>query len=166
MAEQKEWTFPTHIIAVGGIVLNRDGNVLLIKHHRRGWTFPGGVAENGESLPQALRREVMEETGVEIAVESLVCLSSNTMGHEGYGGVKYVPTKLMADFVCRAVGGVPRPSEENSESGYFTLDQAAVMIKTPAEAMRFSVFMRGEKRPVYLEYVTRPEFELRSERVI
>ena len=159
MAEQKEWTFPTHIIAVGGIVLNRDGNVLLLKHH-------GGVAENGESLPQALRREVMEETGVEIAVESLVCLSSNTMGHEGYGGVKYVPTKLMADFVCRAVGGVPRPSEENSESGYFSLDQAAVMIKTPAEAMRFSVFMRGEKRPVYLEYVTRPEFELRSERVI
>ena len=46
--------FPCHIVAVGGLVRNADGLILLMRHPRRGWEFPGGQVEEGEDLP--LRR--------------------------------------------------------------------------------------------------------------
>lgn len=164
-ASDREWSFPTHIAAVGGVVINSEGKILLVRHNARGWTFPGGVVENGENLINALEREIMEETGIEITVGRLFCVSSNTAGHAGYGGVKYIPTKVMADFICTGEG-VPRPSEENSESGWFSQEEAASMIVTPAERKRFGVYLEKRERPVYLEYVVRPEFILKTEREI
>ncbi|MCM1578687.1 MAG: NUDIX domain-containing protein [Ruminococcus sp.] len=158
----KEWSFAAHINAVGGVVKNSEGKILLVKHNRRGWTLPGGVVENGENLIDALKREVMEETGIEVTVERLFCVSSNTAGHAGYGGVKYIPTKVMLDFVCKGEGE-PRGSEENSESGWFTEDEAREMVKTPAEGKRFGVYLEKRERAAYLEYVTNPEFVLRGE---
>lgn len=159
---QREWHFPTHIAAVGGVVVNSEGKILLVRHNARGWTFPGGVVENGENLINALRREIMEETGIEITVGRLFCVSSNTAGHSGYGGVRYIPTKVMADFICEGEG-MARSSEENSESGWFSPDVAAEMIVTPGERKRFEVYLEKRERPVYLEYVTRPEFILKAE---
>ena len=157
-----EWSFPTHIAAVGGVVTNSEGKILLVRHNARGWTYPGGVVETGENLINALKREIMEETGIEITVGRLFCLCSNTAGHAGYGGVKYIPTKVMADFICTGEG-VPRPSEENSESGWFSPEEAAEMIVTPAERKRFGVYLEKRERPVYLEYVVKPEFILKTE---
>jgi 8-oxo-dGTP diphosphatase len=59
-----------------GVVVWRDGKVLLVergKAPRRGhWSIPGGGQELGETLHEAARREVKEETGVEIKVLGLV----------------------------------------------------------------------------------------------
>ena len=61
--ENKERFLPTHIVAVGGIVINDKNEILMVKHWRQGWVFPGGMVEVGENLFDGLKREVMEETG-------------------------------------------------------------------------------------------------------
>lgn len=63
-----------------------------MKSERRGWEFPGGQVEVGESLPQAIKREVLEESGAIVEVEGIVGIYSNTSKKQGYNGVKEIPT--------------------------------------------------------------------------
>lgn len=62
------------VVAVGALVID-DGKLLMIKRDREPgkglWTVPGGRVELGEYLDQALRREVREETGLDIEVGGL-----------------------------------------------------------------------------------------------
>ena len=165
--ESAERFLPTHIVSAGAVVLNDRGEVLLIKDDRRNsWTFPGGIVEEGEGLLDGVKREVLEETGIEIEVGELFCVTSNTCKHPGYNGVREVPPKVMLDFVCRAIGGTPRPSEENSQTAYFPLDQARKLITAPAIAVRFQAYWEYEGRPTFLEYVTHPAFKLKTKRTI
>ncbi len=152
---------PTHIVAAAGIVVNENGEILMVKDNRSGWVFPGGQVEIGENVIDAVKREVLEETGIGIEVGELFCVSSNTSRHPGYNGVKEVPTKIVLDFICRAVSGTPRPSEENSESAFIPRESAADLITSPAIIERFRAFTEYSGRPVYLEYVTSPEYMLK-----
>ena len=164
--ENKEWVMPTHIIAGAGIVLNEKDEILMVKSHNAGWVFPGGQVEVGENVIDAVKREVMEETGVDIEVGEVFCIASNTGKHQGYNGVKEVPTKIMLDFICKAKGGIPRPSDENSESAYFPKDKVLDLIQTPAIIERYKAFLEYVGRPTYMEYITKPTFELRLKRLI
>lgn len=58
--------------AAYAIIVN-DGKVLLVKMRSTGkWCLPGGGIDAGERIEDALRREVREETGIEIRIETLV----------------------------------------------------------------------------------------------
>ena len=164
--EHTEVVLPTHIIAVGGIVINANDEILLVKHNRQGWVFPGGIVEVGENVTDAVKREVMEETGVDIDVGALFCISSNTCKYPGYNGVKEVPTKIMLDFICYAKGGTPRPSEENSESRYVPREQVLEWMEAPAIRERYKTYLEFQDRPYYLEYVTKPCFQLKLKRTV
>ena len=59
--------------------LIREGKILLLNHQGLGdagyfWNVPGGGPEKGESLQQAIEREFMEETGLEVRTEKFLCL--------------------------------------------------------------------------------------------
>lgn len=164
--ERKEWVMPTHIIAGAGIVINENDEVLMVKTHNAGWVFPGGQVEVGENVIDAVKREVMEETGIDIEVGEVFCVSSNTGKHPGYNGVKEIPTKIMLDFICKAKGGVPRPSDENSESAYIPKDEVLNLIQTPAIIERYKAYLEYTGRPTYMAYVTRPSFQLKLKRHI
>lgn len=164
--ERKEWVMPTHIIAGAGIVINENDEVLMMKTHNAGWVFPGGQVEVGENVIDAVKREVMEETGIDIEVGEVFCVSSNTGKHPGYNGVKEIPTKIMLDFICKAKGGVPRPSDENSESAYIPKDEVLNLIQTPAIIERYKAYLEYTGRPTYMAYVTRPSFQLKLKRHI
>ena len=164
--ENAKRVLPTHIVAAAGVVLNEKGEILLVKTHRDGWVFPGGIVEVGENVIDGVKREIMEETGVEVEVNELFCVSSNTCKHPGYNGVREVPTKIMLDFACRAIAGTPRPSEENSESAFVSLKKAEELIKSPAIRERFKAFLEYNGRPTYLEYVTRPNYERKLKRTV
>lgn len=157
---------PTHIIAAAGIVINENDEILMVKTHRGGWVFPGGQVEVGENVIDAVKREVMEETGIDIEVGEVFCISSNTCKYPGYNGVKEIPTKIMLDFICKAKSGIPRPSDENSESAYFPRDEVEGLITAPAIVERYKAYLEYADRPIYLEYVTKPSFQLKLKRTI
>lgn len=73
------------IVAVGAVVVDRTGRVLLIQRGREpaigAWTVPGGRVDHGESLEAAVVRELMEETGLHARlIESLGCETVTAKG--------------------------------------------------------------------------------------
>ena len=121
--DNTEWIMPLHIIAAAGIVINEKNEILMVKNLRRGWEFPGGQVEAGENVINGVKREILEETGIEAEVGEVFCISANTGKYPGYNGVKEIPTKIILDFICHAKGGIPGPSEENSETAFVPKDK-------------------------------------------
>ena len=90
---------------MGALILRR-GRVLLVERGRQPlkgyWSLPGGVLETGETLEDGLRREVREETGLEVKVSRLFEVFERIMPDEkGRSEYHYV----LLDYVCRARGG-------------------------------------------------------------
>lgn len=160
------WVMPTHIVAGAGIVINDNDEILMVNTYDYGWVFPGGQVEVGENVIDAVKREVMEESGVDIEVGELFCISSNTKKYPGHSGVKEIPTKVMLDFICRAKSGNPRPSDENSESMYVRKDKVLELIQSPNIIERYKAYLEYAGRPIYMEYVTKPSFELKLKRTV
>lgn len=95
-------------IAVSALIFD-SGRVLLA--HRRDidwWNLPGGGLELGETVDEAVRREVQEETGLEVEVESLVGVYSKPQKQE-----------IVLTFRCHVIGGTLVATEETRTSAYF-----------------------------------------------
>ena len=159
--------FPKHIVAVGGIVENDHGDILLVKHRDyKAWGFPGGQVENGENLIDAVIREIKEESGISIIVVRLIAISSNTAGYEGTNGYEDVPTKVMFDFACKFISGELSSSNETSESKWVKKEEVMDYMTAPAYCERFQAYLDFDGAVTYMEYVTRPEFILKMKRLI
>jgi 8-oxo-dGTP pyrophosphatase MutT (NUDIX family) len=89
-------------LVVQGVVLGTEGVVLTVRRDLRGWELPGGNLEPGESEATALRREIREETGLDVDVGVLV-------GEYRRSG--FLPHRARV-YHCRAIGGRLRPSKE------------------------------------------------------
>ncbi|ALC90652.1 NUDIX hydrolase [Bacillus sp. FJAT-18017] len=70
---------PKHIISVSGYITNKAGEVLLVRNFHRSDTMemPGGQVEEGETLEEAIHREVFEETGVKIDLHGITGIYQN-----------------------------------------------------------------------------------------
>lgn len=119
-----EVNHPTHIVAVGGLVEREDGQILLVRSFYRGWEFPGGQVEVGESLPQALIREIYEESGITVEVVDLAGIYSNVKIK-----ANGTPTIVNIDFRCRYVSGELRGSDETAEAAFFPPERARELVQ-------------------------------------
>lgn len=62
-------TYPTFTVSAAAVIVNDEGKVLLLHHLMRpsgGWGLPGGFLDQGEQPEAAVRRELREETGIEL----------------------------------------------------------------------------------------------------
>lgn len=158
--------FPTHIVAVAGITEDKYGNILLVKTDRGYWTFSGGQVEAGENLMDAVARETKAESNIDVEVLKLIGVYSNTGTYEGYNGVKIVPTKVMMDFTCKLIGGELGTSEETPESKWVKKEDVLNYIKEPNLVERFQAYLDFNDLVNYVEYVTKPEYEMKLKRMI
>jgi ADP-ribose pyrophosphatase YjhB (NUDIX family) len=85
--------------------------VLLCRNHRGEWELPGGRPEVGELFQDCLRREIREETGLDVAVERVL----------GVRAFEVVPGRWLdvVGYACRLQGSSDlRPSAEHREVGF------------------------------------------------
>ena len=94
------------IVAVGAVVMDHD-SVLLVQRGREpqkgAWTLPGGAVELGETLEQAVRREVLEETGLEVEPLRMIEVLDG-IHRDSHNQVAY--HYVLIDFACEVLGGV------------------------------------------------------------
>ena len=115
---------PQPILGVGGAVVDkRDGEpcVCLIRRGsppRRGsWSLPGGKVESGEKLVDALRRELREETGLEVDVGPLVEVAEIFEGKDHY---------VVLDYACSVRGGELRAGDDAVEAVWVSIPELGV----------------------------------------
>ncbi|MFY0542926.1 NUDIX domain-containing protein [Brevibacillus sp. H7] len=104
---------PKHIVAVFGYITNHAGEVLIVKTYHRSdtWELPGGQVEANETLTEALKREIKEETGIEVELHGLTGVYHNVSSGIvaiGYYGV--------------AISGQLTTSDETKEVRFVKLD--------------------------------------------
>ncbi|MGP4072672.1 NUDIX hydrolase [Piscibacillus sp. B03] len=70
---------PKHLVGVAGYITNEKGEVLLVRNLHRSYTaeIPGGLLEEGETLIEGVKREILEETGVEVKINGLSTVNQN-----------------------------------------------------------------------------------------
>jgi len=104
---------PRFTVSAGAVVTNDEGKVLLLNHVLRpssGWGVPGGFIEHGEQPDAAVKREVMEEVGVELYDVHLY-------------KVRTFGTHIEMVFLARGIGEGSVLSREITELAWFQVDK-------------------------------------------
>jgi len=123
---------PTHLVSVAGLVTNDNGQILLVKSPWRGWEYPGGLIEPGETFQEALHREIREESGVEVEITGFVGICKNVEKNI-----------VNIDFTCRYVSGELTTSEESTEVIWATAEEAFSLITFPLTKKRLENMLSG-----------------------
>lgn len=149
--------WPTHIIAVAGLVYNKKGQILVAKSKRKNtWTFLGGQVEVGENLEEALKREIFEESNIIVDVDRLIGIYSNVQETIWYDKKVVVPTKLIIDFNCKFVSGELKPSDETPELKWVTSDEALIMFTHPVFRLRLKNYLNFKNKISYDSFKSQP----------
>jgi ADP-ribose pyrophosphatase YjhB (NUDIX family) len=121
----------TPIVGVGAFIFDADDRVLVIERgHPPGeglWSVPGGRLEFGETLAQAVAREVREETGLIAEVGPLVCVIEPMSDDHHY---------VILDYLARVVGGALAAGPDAEGGG---------LRPTPGDDARAARFVRDDE---------------------
>jgi 8-oxo-dGTP diphosphatase len=105
--------YPERPILGVGAIIEQSGRVVLVERGHdplKGvWSLPGGVVEAGESLKDAVRREVREETGLEVNPVSVAEVFERIMPDRD-GRLEY--HYVLIDYICKVTGGVLAPASD------------------------------------------------------
>lgn len=145
---------PTHLVSVAALVTNDAGDILLVKSPWRGWEYPGGLIEPGETFQEALHREVREESGVEIEITGFIGICKNVERNI-----------VNIDFTARYIGGELRASEESTEVLWAKPEQALEMITFPLTRKRLKNMLSGREEAVLFCFERENGFSVTEEKI-
>ncbi len=130
-------------LGVRAIVVDSLGRVLLVRHtYVDGWYLPGGGVDRGETMLEAINREVYEEANVELT------------GEPQFVGIYYNPKISIRDhvglYLCRVwkQDSMPQANREIAECGFFAPDDLP-KDTTQATRMRLAEVLQGGDRSSY-----------------
>ncbi len=111
------------VVTVGALIFDEADRVLMIRTHKWSemWGIPGGKTKFGETSEAALRREILEETNLEIDDVQFVLVQDCIHSTEFYRDAHFV----LLNYTCRCVGEPQvRLNEEAQEFRWLTVDEA------------------------------------------
>jgi 8-oxo-dGTP diphosphatase len=111
------------VVGVGAVVLDGERVLLIKRGHaplKGEWSLPGGGVETGETLEQAIAREVLEETGVTIEVGPIVEVLDR-ISRDADGRVEH--HFVLVDFVARPSGGLLRSASDAEDAAWVQLSE-------------------------------------------
>lgn len=132
------------VATVGALIFDEHGRVLMIRTQKWShlWGIPGGKIKFGEDSVAALRREIKEETDLEIEGIEFVLVQDCIHSREFYRDAHF----LLLNYTCRRVGTTPvRLNEEAEEFRWVTLAEAwELPLNTPTKILLEAVAGRRE----------------------
>ena len=110
-------------LGVGAIIID-DSRVLLVRRAnpplQGEWSIPGGLVETGETTRDAIVREVLYETGINVEVIRLVEVFERIL-HDEQSRVQY--HYVLLDYACRVLGGTIRAGSDVGEVCWSKVDE-------------------------------------------
>ena len=150
-----DWTgeqgsLPTSLrLTTAAIIFNEKHQILLEKRSDNGfWGLPGGAMEIGESIESALRREVVEETGLVVIIERLIGIYSDprnfTIARYPDGNISQNVNFL---FICKKISGTLEKSAESLSLGFHNLNNLPEPL-LPGHLLRIRDALSNNDNPI------------------
>lgn len=134
--------------AASAVVVDETDRILLVKRTDNShWTIPGGALDPGEDIATCCRREVKEESGLEVAIDSLVGIYSNPRHVVEYSDGE-LRQQFSVCFACHPLNGDLTTSHETSEVGFFSVNEIETMSVHPSIRLRIEHYLEHFTRPV------------------
>lgn len=130
------------------IITNESGEIVLQRRtDNELWALPGGTMDIGESIGEAIVREVEEETGLTVELVSIVGVYSDPNHVFAYSDGE-VRQEFSICFAGRAKGGTLRASDESHEVAFFAPSQLERLAMHPSIRLRIQHFLERREQPV------------------
>jgi len=115
ISNEEDRRYPSRPFLGVGALIFEDGNILLVERGKEPlkgyWSIPGGIVETGEKLEEAVRREVTEETGLEVHPYLMFEIYERVIP-DAAGKPEY--HYVLLDYLCRRIAGTPAAASDVS----------------------------------------------------